>query len=317
MLTTEGDRHRRYRSAAQPAFMPAQIRQHLEPAIASATDRLIAAMGQGRVELRASFASRLPIQTILIAFGLPLSAEHSLRAWYDAFEKALANFAGDPLIRANGHRAVELFNAFVDEHIAKARATGDNTALLGALLQGDGRQEMSDEEIRANMLIIFFGAISTVEALILNAIWALAADSSLLARISADRALLPALIYETMRWMGPVQSATRHVTHDVEIAGVQLKAGDIVNCMIAAANHDPAIFPDPDRFDIDRPNIARHLGFATGPHLCLGFRLAKVEARIALAALLDRFPEMRLDNRHSEAPRGFEFRQSKRLTLVA
>lgn len=316
MLTAEGSLHMRYRSAAQPAFAPSRIREGLEPAIAVATNRLIAGMGDGPVELRGTFASRLPIQTILIAFGLPLAAEAELRRWYDAFELALANFAGDPAVRAAGQAAVRAFEAFADTEIAIARRTGGNDALLGALLQREGSAALSDAEIRANMLIIFFGAISTVEALILNAVWALAHDAALRERVQQDRALVPKLIDETMRWMGPVQSATRHVTQDTALAGVQLAAGDVVNCMIAAANHDPAVFPQPERFDIDRPNLGKHLGFATGPHLCLGFRLAKAEARIALEALLDRFPAMALDPARSDPPRGFEFRQSKRLTLL-
>lgn len=315
MLTTEGGEHDRQRMAAQPAFLGANIRTRLEPAIAEASSGLIAALPAGPVELRTAFASRLPIQTVLIAFGLPLSAEARLRGWYDAFEHALANFTGDAGVRAAAAASVAAFHAWIDEEIAAIRVGAANDGLLGTLVAG-GRHRLSDAEIRRNMLIIFFGAISTVEALILNAVWALHHHPEVAARVRADHALIPRLLDETIRWLGPVQSATRHVVADTALGGVVLGAGETVNVMLGAANHDPAVFPDPTRFDLDRPNGAAHLGFATGPHLCLGFRLAKAEAGIALTQLLDRFPTLAVDMDDSQPPTGFEFRQSKRLVLA-
>lgn len=105
-------------------------------------------------------------------------------------------------------------------------------------------------------------------------------------RLRSEPVLLPQIIEETLRWLSPVQSATRHVVRDCEIAEVRLEAGATVNCMLGAANRDPNVFPDPDRFDIDRANLRRHLGFATGSHSCIGFNLAKTEVRIAIEKLL-------------------------------
>jgi cytochrome P450 len=316
MLTTEGAAHDRYRASAQSTFMPANVRGSLEPAIAEAVASLVAGLPDGPVELRTAFASRLPIQTILIAFGLPLSAEPMLRGWYDAFEGALANFHGDEAVRRAGQASVEAFHGWIDGEIAAIRAGASNDRLLGVLVRGEGRHHLDDAEIRRNMLIIFFGAISTVEALILNAVWALGHHAHALERVRADRALLMPAIEETIRWLGPVQSATRHVVSDTTVLGVPVRTGDVVNCMLGGANHDPAVFPDPEKFDIDRPNAAHHLGFATGPHLCLGLRLAKAEARVALDALLDRFPRFAIDHAASAPPSGFEFRQSKRLVVT-
>lgn len=314
MLTSEGETHRRYRSAIQPAFMPRAIRANLESAVAEATRTLIDGLGTGPCDIRATFAARLPIQTILLAFGLPLAAETRLRDWYDGFEAALSNFAGDEGVRARASECVAAFHAWIDEEIARLPA--DAPGLLAELLAMDGPLAMRRDEIRRNLLIIFFGAISTVEALILNAIWALSHHPAARARVAADRALIPATLDETMRWLGPVQSATRHTTEDVTIAGVAIAAGETVNCMLGGANHDPAVFADPACFDIDRRNAAHHLGFATGPHLCLGFRLAKMQVGVALDALLDRFPALAIDHDRSTPPRGYEFRQSKRLILT-
>jgi cytochrome P450 len=130
-----------------------------------------------------------------------------------------------------------------------------------------------------------------------------------LKRVRTDRSCLPAVLEESIRLIGPVQSATRQVTRDIEIDGVKLKQGDIINLILSAANHDPAVFEAPDEFRPGRPNIARHLGFAAGPHLCLGMHLARAEAQIALNTLFDELPGLKPDISRSTAPSGAVFRQ--------
>ena len=174
---------------------------------------------------------------------------------------------------------------------------------------------LAADEIKRNLSIILFGGISTVEALILNGLWALFEHPAVLNRLRCDPALLPQVVDEAIRWLSPVQSATRHVVGDCEFAGVHLEAGATVNCMIGAANRDPTVFPDPDRFDIDRPNLRRHLGFATGPHSCVGFNLAKAEARIAIEELLSRLPPFTRIGSESGPVMGYEFRQPAALTI--
>ncbi len=113
----------------------------------------------------------------------------------------------------------------------------------------------------------------------------------------------------TLRCSEPVQSATRHVVRAAELHGVEFREGDTVNCMLAAANHDPAVFADPEIFDIDRRNVQRQVGFAVGPHHCLGSRLARAEAGIALRRLFERLPGFRFDLSRVAGPQGYEFRQ--------
>jgi len=316
MLTTEGKTHHRYRRALQQPFMVPNIRQQLEPAIADATQRLIAGFGDvERIELRRAFASRLPIQTILLTFGMTLDAETAIRHWYDSFEQALANFTGDPAIRAAAKSSIAAFDSFLDDAIAERRRQGETETLLGRLVNETDRNALQPEEIKRNIFVIFFGGISTVEALILNAIWALARHPSILQRVQADAGLIDKVLDETMRWLGPVQSATRHVTRDIQFNGVYLREGDVLNCMLGGANHDPAVFEDPAKFDIDRSNAGTHLGFATGSHLCIGFRLAKAEAAIAIRGILNRFPDLEIVDSETTSPEGSEFRRPKALTI--
>jgi cytochrome P450 len=316
MLTTEGEVHDRYRRATRHAFTPGYVREHLEPAIsATASDLVKAFEKQGRVELRAAFAARLPIQVMLRLCGLPAQAETQMRGWYDSFEAALANFTGDPAIRGRAQRSVAEFHSRLDDAIDSVSAETDEHSLLAHLVRAPAAERLSNDEIKRNLSIIFFGGISTVEALLLNCLWALFEHPEALERVQGDHGVLPQAIEETMRWMSPVQSATRHVTAAFEWRGIEFAAHETVNCMLGAANRDPSIFSAPDRFNLDRENCRRHLGFATGAHACLGSHLAKTEVRIGLATLLGRLENMRLHRLESESPRGYEFRQPRKLTV--
>jgi cytochrome P450 len=315
ILTTEGALHERYRQALRQPFAPSFIRSHLEAAIEAAAAALIENFQkQGQADVRSVFASRLPIQVILLVCGLPPQAEPQMRRWYDSFEAALANFTRDHAIRENAQRSVVEFHALLDAAINSGISVDDNS-LLARLVRTPANERLSDDEIKRNLSIVFFGGISTVEALLLNSLWALFEHPDALQRVQSDLALLPQLIEETMRWMSPVQSATRHVITPFEWRGIQFASHDTVNCMLGAANRDPSVFTDPNRFDLDRSNSRRHLGFATGAHACLGSHLAKVEVRIGLEALLRGLRNLRLERSLTQPPSGYEFRQSHRMTL--
>ncbi len=312
MMTVEGEPHDFYKRAHQPFFMPTTIRDTLEDQIRAHIDLLIDGFeAQAEVEFRAAFASRLPILTMLSMFGLAPEEESRLREWSDSFEKALSNFTWDDKIRDAGRESAAQFIALIEKYVNSLRSSGnsDDATLLGALLSASGKDRLSDEQICRNALIIFFGGISTVEALLLNTFYALSLHPETLERVRRDAALIPKALNETVRWLGPVQSATRHVVRAAELHGVEFREGDTVNCMLAAANHDPAVFADPEIFDIDRRNLQRQVGFAVGPHHCLGSRLARAEAGIALRRLFERLPGFRFDLSRVAGPQGYEFRQ--------
>jgi cytochrome P450 len=317
MLTVDNEFHGEYRSAFQPYFLPSVVRAQMQERIAGHVDRLLDGFrGLRQVELRSELASRLPILTMLSLLGLPLEREVDLRGWYDSFEEALANFEWRPDVRETARGNVQALREVIQEAVDHYRLRPDPSVLLSNLANADSSSPLSDEAIQRNTLIVLFGGISTVEALLLNAVFALSAHPETLERVRTDRTLIPATLDETMRWSGPVQSATRHVVTDTTLAGVKFAAGDIVNCMIGAANRDPARFPEPQRFDITRPGLRTHLGFAIGPHHCLGLHLAKLEVRIALERLFARLPNCRADLSQDSQPRGYEFRKAPRLLLV-
>lgn len=319
MMTVEGETHTRYKQAHQPFFLPQAIRDNLEHIIQQHADDLIDTFAGHEVELRGAFSSRLPVLTMLSLFGLDLDEEGQLREWYDAFEAALGNFTWDAEIRAAGKQNAANFMAYIHSYLAAARTSPeilDDRSLLHALLHAPVEARLTDAEICRNALIIFFGGISTVDALIMNTLYALSQQRAMLERVRTDHKLIAAAINETVRWLGPVQSATRHVAKDTTLLGVDLRVGDTVNCMLASANHDPAVFENPAVFDIDRSNVQRQVGFAVGPHHCLGSRLARAEARIALERLFARLPGLWLDPDRVSGPSGYEFRQPESAVAV-
>jgi len=316
MMTVDGDEHRRYRMATRAPFTPKMIREKLEEQIVELTDSLIDGFEQFHgVELRTAFASRLPIQVMLAIFGLPREDEALFRQWYDAFEAALDNYEWDESARANGKRCVAEFKRHMHERLDACRGQTSQTNLFAALVNDRSEGHLDDDEILQNALVIFFGGISTVEALIMNTFYSLANHPEIFKRVKGDIGLLPKAIAETIRWISPVQAVTRYVKVNTRLRGVRLAKGDIVNCMLASANRDERVFVRPEIFDIDRPDLSRHLAFATGPHTCLGSHLARAEVRIAISRILTRLRDCQVDLKNSSAPEGYEFRQPRRLRL--
>ncbi|TDC44966.1 cytochrome P450, partial [Actinomadura sp. KC345] len=150
-------------------------------------------------------------------------------------------------------------------------------------------------EVVANAAILMFGGIDTTEGMIANLALHLLGEPAQLRLVLDDRDLLPAAIEESLRLEPAASVVDRYATRDADLGGTRVRAGDLVRVSIAGANRDPAAFPDPDRFDVRRENAAEHLAFAHGPHFCFGSHLARLEARTALTALLDRLPGLRLD----------------------
>jgi cytochrome P450 len=172
---------------------------------------------------------------------------------------------------------------------------------------------LSRAEVVSNAAVLMFGGIETTEGMIANALLHLLTNPPELERVRADPALVPNAVEESLRLEPAAATIDRYATRDLEFGGAQIRAGDYVVISIAGANRDPAVFPDPDRYDVTRANARLHLAFAHGPHVCIGMHLARLEAQTALARLLTRFPKLRLDS--AEPPRGLVFRKPQALRV--
>ena len=311
MLSLDGEAHRCQRAPFAEAYQPRRLRRLHADAIAELVASLIhqfAARGEG--ELMSEFCDPLAIISVTQVLGLPLANLDQFRAWYDDIAAALANFTRDEEVRARGHAAVRAFGAEIHTHLRHLAGVPDGSALSAIALHP--QHQLDEDAIIANTILTIFGGRETTAAMLGNTIWALLQHPAQLAALRADWSLLPNALEEALRWEAPVQTATRHVTRPTTLCGVDLAAGEVVQCILAAANRDAAHFAKPERFDIQRARAGDHLSFAIGPHYCLGAALARMEGQIGLQALFEALPNLRLRD-DAEAvelarPRGHEFR---------
>ena len=324
MLTTDGDAQIRYKRHFIGPFRRGRLVEDLLETVGAVLDELMADLsgghdhmkGQGRADLRARIARPLSVRSICRVLGLPEGDAGRLMAWYDDFAAALQNFTGDAGVRERGKAAAREFGAYVTPFLRGVEGVPEGSLIGG--LSGGGRRRpagkrtapLTETEMVANLLIVLFGGIETTESMIGNALWAALSHPDVARALSRDPdpTMIEAVIEESMRWEPAVQSCTRFTTEPVEIRGVGIREGETVQCMLGAANRDPAHFADPDRFDPGRPNARDHLAFGAGRHFCLGASLARIEAEQALARVFGTLPGVRLDPARVARPYGHEFR---------
>jgi cytochrome P450 len=311
MLTLDGAEHRRHRAPFAGPFRLDAVRARFTAVVAEETERLIDAFEPaGWAELRRSFAGPLAAAIVMHALGLRLTDPAVVLGWYDGIVEAVDELTkGRPL----GERGRTSFAALRDAlGPALERETADS--LVAAVAQDAGGLER--EAVVSNAAVLMFGGIETTEGMIANAVLHLLTNPSALARVEADPGLLTAAVEESLRLEPAAAVLDRYATRDVEFGGAAIRRGDLVRISVTAANRDPAVFPDPDRFDLDRPNAARHIAFARGPHVCIGMHLARLEAHTAVGRLLARLPGLRLEPGAAAAPRGLVFRKPPELRVV-
>jgi cytochrome P450 len=310
MLSLDGDGHARHRAPFTATFRPTPVRERFAAIAAGEAERLIAALAPaGGAELRRSFAGPLAAVIVSRALGLAEAEVEDLLGWYDAI------VAGVTAITATGAVTAEAAEAFglLSDRLHAVIDGDDGSSLLATVAAG---RELTSTQIIANAAVLLFGGIETTEGMIANAVLALLEHPADLALVRGEPNLLDVAIDESLRMEPAAAVVDRYATVDVALAGAQIVAGDLVRVSITAANRDPAIFADPDRFDLRRSNVRRHLAFAHGPHVCLGIHLARLEARVAVARLLATFPRLRLDPDRPSAVTGLVFRKPPALYVV-
>jgi len=310
ILEMEGLEHRRHRRIVMPFFSPRGLRGDVQAFAESTTHELIDRFAaDGRADLVSQFAFTYPIRIIAKMIGVPIADFEEFHHW--AID--LISVAVDPV---KGFAAAKSIVDYLRPILA-ARRDDPRDDLLTVLLNAEVDGEKLDEEevLRFLRLLLPAGAETTYR-LAGTALFALLTHPDARAEVAADRSLLPAFIEETLRWDSPVQVISREVTRDVEFHGYRIPKGDLANFSIGSANRDPSHFEDPDRFDLHRANKGDHVSFGLGEHFCVGAHLARTETRVALDALLDRLPNLRLDPAQACGVVGFAFRSPDRLPVL-
>ncbi|WP_433225348.1 cytochrome P450 [Actinomadura formosensis] len=310
MLSLDGPAHTRHRDPFARPLRPARTRERFTAFAEAEAARLVAALAPaGRAELRGELAGPLAVAVVAEALGLDGVDAAVVRSWYGAFVEAVSAITAGGTAPQRAAEAYRLLTAAVEDAITASRP--------GSLLAEAARDEagLTTAELVANSAILMFGGIDTTEGMIANAALHLLGHPDQLRLVLDDPALLPATVEESLRLEPPAAVVDRYATRDTDLGGTPVRAGDLVRVSIAGANRDPAVFPDPGRFDVRRHNAAAHLAFAHGPHFCFGAPLARLETRAALTALLGRLPGLRLDPDRPARPRGLVFRKPPQLDV--
>jgi cytochrome P450 len=311
MLSLDGADHTRHREPFAHPFRPAKVRDRFAGFVEAETDRLISAFQtDGRAELRRQFAGPLAVGVVTEALGLRDVNANKVLSWYAAIVAAVSELtAGQPVSAAG----VDAFGE-LREALLRAISRTDDRSLLGEAVRRP--EALGQEDLVSNAAVLMFGGIDTTEGMIVNAVRHMLGDPDALDLVRGSAVLLQGAIEESTRLEPAAAVVDRYATCDVELAGAQIRKGDLVTVSIAGANRDPAVFAEPDRFNIRRENVRLNLAFAQGPHFCLGAHLARTETAIAVRGLLDRLPGLRLDPDHPNAPRGLVFRKPPALHVL-
>lgn len=313
MLQLDPPDHTRLRGLMVKAFTARRVedmRPRIQTIVDEAIDRVEA---QGRMDLIADFAFRLPVIVICEMLGIP-KQEHELffmgaRASGRLLDPVPLSRQEIDAANAGNLATAEYFRSLFE---LRRREPGDDltTQLVQAEEEGS---KLSNEELTANIILLFGAGHETTVNLIGNGLLALHRNPDQLRRLREDPALVPNAVEELLRYDSSVQLTGRTALEDVELGGVAIPRGESVLCLLGAANRDPAVYPEPDRLDVARPNI-RPLSFGGGIHFCLGAQLARIEAEVAISTLLRRLPGLEVDDvEHPDWRQTFVLRGLNRL----
>jgi cytochrome P450 len=308
MLFRDPPDHTRLRALVNRAFTPRVIegmREQIQGVVSRLLDRVQA---KGQMDVMTDLAYPLPVTVICDMLGVPVDDHERIKDWSSDIIRSLdaIGIPSDPAIvergRVGRRGIADYFRALLPERRRRPRAD-----LLSSLIaveeQGD---RLTEGELLATCVLLFIAGHETTVNLIGNGLLALLRHPDQLERLRREPALVGSAVEELLRFDSPVQRTARITNAEVELGGKTIPSGAFVVTAIGAANRDPAHFPDPDRLDIGRLDN-RHIAFGFGIHFCLGAPLARVEGRLALGALLERMPRLRL----ADAP--LQWRESSTL----
>jgi len=295
MVLTDPPTHTRLRALVSKAFTPHAVeamRLHIQQLV----DGFLGAVRpSGRMDVIRDLAFPLPATVITEMLGAPPEDRDRLKAWSDAI---VVYFSTHPanITLEQYRRALESVRGTEDYFraaLSRARAVGRPCLLQTMGLAEDQGDRLSEEELIANANLLLVAGHETTTNLIGNGLLALLRHPDQMRRLRDDPALVPGAVEEFLRHDGPVQFTHRLAREDVALGGRTIRQGQFVFLFLAAANRDPAHFPDPDRLDVTRP-AHKHVAFGLGHHFCLGAPLARLESQIAFATILRRLPDLRL-----------------------
>ena len=279
MLSLDGEDHRRHRAPFARPFRLDAVRERFRAPVAEEVARLLDAIAPaGEAELRRELAGPLAAAAVTHALGLEDAGTGEVLGWYDAIVGSVTEISAGHAPTEAGARGY----AALRDAMAPALERAPESSLLAAAAGDAGG--LARDEVMSNAAVMLFGGIETTEGMIANAIAHLLLHPGRSSpRCGAEPALLANAIEESLRLEPAAAVIDRYSTRATTLGGAEIGERELVIVSIAGANRDPAVFPDPDRFDVRRANAKLHAAFAGGPHVCIGMHLARLEAQEAVA----------------------------------
>lgn len=298
----DGKEHLKHRTLITPSMTPRVLKGNSFHDVVekTANDAIDLFIGKGTADLHHDFCFKYPLEVFVSLLGLPADDLDQVHRW----GMDLCLVAHDPekgLIASD-----KLLNYLTP--IVQAKRKNPDSDMINTLVNAEiNGEKLSDYEVVSFLRLLVLAGAETTNHLLGTVCFVLLRDARLMERVRADRALIPALIHEAMRWESPIGTLMREATADMEINGVQIPRGSSVLCHLGAANRDERQFNNPNQFDIDRHDN-EHIGFGYGPHYCAGSHLAKLEAEMAVNALFDRLHNLQPVTGKPSRIIGFSFR---------
>ncbi len=293
MLDSDGAEHRRLRTLVRDTFAPHYIAQ-LEPRVQVVADQLLDRLAQrGRVDLVADYAVPLPLTLIAEILGVPERDRFRFRRWFSSLVELSASEQPGLLVLLKLPQVI-LMMRFLRRLIAERRARPREDLISRLANVREGTDRLSPDELLAMVAILLIAGYETTVNLIGTGTLLLLQHPDQLSRLRSDPQLIGVAVEELLRLATPIDLATeRYAREDVEVAGVTIPRGSLVMVAVVSANADERRFVEPDQLDIGRQDN-HHLSFGHGAHYCMGAPLARLEGRVAIRSLVQRFPNLRL-----------------------
>ncbi len=284
----DGQEHRSYRSLVAHAFRASALERWDEALIRPTIGRLLDELApRGRADLVRDITSQYPVQVICGLVGVPLEDSAQFHEWAEQINTG-------PLHPEVGMAASRAMRDYLRPIVEDRRAHPTDDVISDLVHAEVDGERLTDEKIYGFLRLLLPAGAETTFRVMGNALTALLTHPDVLARVLADRALLPAVIEETLRWETSVTQVSRVAAVDTEVNGCPIPKGAPISVLTGSADHDELRYDDPEEFDVDRP-VQTHLAFGTGQHQCLGMHLARLELRVGLDAILTRLANLRLD----------------------
>ena len=290
-MSLDPPKHTRHRTLAGRLFTPNRLKQN-EDFILTLADQLIDEFAdRGEVEYSRAYARPFTLLVIADLLGVPREDHKTFRGWLGG----QGGTVGDPQGRQAGDQVFANLAPYFARYIEERRASPGDDVLsrLATVRFPDGELPDVMDVVRL-AAIIFAAGQETTARLLLAGMRVLCEQPTVAEQLRSDPGAIANFVEECLRLEGPIKGSFRLALHDTRLAGVDIPAGSVTMAVIGAANRDPRVFEDPDRFDATRSNARRNIAFGHGEHFCIGASLARAEVRISFERLLARLDDVRL-----------------------